>query len=121
MSPPTASAIDRPVRVLIDAQLPPGLKLLLTAAGHEARHVSDIGLRDATDPVLWDYALREGIAIFTKDEDFALRRVRDREGPTIVWLRVGNCSRDALVRWLTPLLGSIEKLVEAGEGLIEVR
>jgi predicted nuclease of predicted toxin-antitoxin system len=109
------------VKILIDAQLPPGLKPSLAQAGHEANHVFEIGLRDADDAQLWGYAVREGAAILTKDEDFAARRLRQADGPTIIWLRVGNCSRAALLRWLTPLLASIEALVEAGESVIEVR
>jgi predicted nuclease of predicted toxin-antitoxin system len=109
------------VKILIDAQLPPSLKLMLAEAGHEAHHVVDVGLRDAADAQVWGYAEREGIAILTKDEDFAARRLREPHGPTIIWLRVGNCSRAALIRWLTPLLASIEALVAAGEGVIEVR
>ena len=37
------------MKILIDAQLPPGLKLMLAEAGHEALHVVDVGLRDADD------------------------------------------------------------------------
>jgi predicted nuclease of predicted toxin-antitoxin system len=109
------------VKILVDAQLPPGLARLLTAAGHEAAHVGDIGLRGATDTALWDHAIRENAVIFTKDEDFALRRLRLEVGPTIVWLRVGNASNTALRRWLAPLLPQIEQMVARGESLIEVR
>jgi predicted nuclease of predicted toxin-antitoxin system len=109
------------VKILIDAQLPPGLKPLLTQAGHEAYHVVEVGLRDAGDAQLWGYAVREQMVILTKDEDFAARRLREPHGPIVVWLRVGNCSRAALVRWLIPLLGSIDALVQAGERVIEVR
>jgi predicted nuclease of predicted toxin-antitoxin system len=73
------------------------------------------------DGQVWGYAAREGITILTKDEDFAARRLREPHGPTIIWLRVGNCSRAALVRWLMPLLASIEALVEAEESVVEVR
>lgn len=109
------------MKILIDAQLPPGLKTILARAGHEARHVVDVGLRNASDAAVWDYAVTEGAAILTKDEDFAARRSRAPHGPTIIWLRVGNCSRAALARWLTPLLVSIEAFVQAGEAVIEVR
>jgi predicted nuclease of predicted toxin-antitoxin system len=78
-------------------------------------------LRDASDAALWDHAMREGAVIFTKDEDFALRRLREQTGPAIVWLRAGNCSRSALERWLMPLLSGIDQMVAAGEVLIEVR
>jgi predicted nuclease of predicted toxin-antitoxin system len=30
------------VKILIDAQLPPGLKLMLAEAGHKAHHVVDV-------------------------------------------------------------------------------
>jgi predicted nuclease of predicted toxin-antitoxin system len=109
------------VKRLIDAQLPPGLKLILASAGHEAHHVVDVGLRDADDAQVWRYAVQEGTAILTKDEDFAARRLREPRGPTIIWLRVGNCSRSALIRWLTPLLPSIEALIAAGETVVEIR
>jgi predicted nuclease of predicted toxin-antitoxin system len=71
--------------------------------------------------MLWEYAVREGTAILTNDEDVAARRLRESHGPTVIWLRVGNCSRAALVRWLMPLLASIEAFVEAGESVVEVR
>ena len=109
------------MKILIDAQLPPALAALLVGAGHQARHVAEVGLRDATDPAVWDHALRERAVIFTKDEDFALRRLRAQTGPAVVWLRVGNSSNLALQRWLMPLLSEIERLVAAGEALIEVR
>jgi predicted nuclease of predicted toxin-antitoxin system len=109
------------VKILIDAQLPPGLKVLLARAGHDSYHVTDIGLRDAADSVVWEYAVREKAIILTKDEDFAARRLRARDGPTIIWLRVGNSSRAALAHWLMPLLPSIQNLVDGGESIIEIR
>ena len=67
-----------------------------------------------------EYAVREGIAVRTKDEDFAVRRLREPHDPIIIWLRVGNSSRAALVRWLAPLLASIEALVAVAKRFIEV-
>jgi predicted nuclease of predicted toxin-antitoxin system len=109
------------VRILVDAQLPPGLKSMLSGAGHQALHVIDVGLRDASDAMIWDYAVAQGMVILTKDEDFASRRLRTAHGPTILWLRVGNCSRVALEHCLTPLLATIEGFISAGETVIEVR
>lgn len=106
---------------LIDAQLPPSLAGVLIAAGHRALHVRDVGLRDASDQRIWDYALRERAVVLSKDEDFAQRRLHTASGPTIVWLRVGNVTTDALRLWLTPLLPQIERMIAAGEGVIELR
>jgi predicted nuclease of predicted toxin-antitoxin system len=57
------------VKILIDAQLPPNLKIMLAEAGHEALHVVDVGLRDAEDAQVWGYAVQQETAILTKDED----------------------------------------------------
>jgi predicted nuclease of predicted toxin-antitoxin system len=39
--------------------------------GHEAEHVADRGMQEASDAAIWDLALREHVAILTKDKDFA--------------------------------------------------
>ena len=62
------------MRFLVDAQLPPALAKFLAAGCHEAMHVGDCGLQDASDGAIWDFASKDGSAIVTKDEDFAHRR-----------------------------------------------
>ena len=110
------------MRFLVDAQLPPALAKLINDQGHTAEHVTDLGMRDANDSAVWDYALEHEAIILTKDEDFAHRRNQPRDTtPIVVWLRVGNTSRKALLDWFKPLLPRIEPLVEQGDRLIEVR
>jgi predicted nuclease of predicted toxin-antitoxin system len=109
------------VKFLVDAQLPPALARLIDAAGHEAEHVADAGLRDASDAAIWSHAQTTGAIVLTKDEDFAARSLRGGAGPVVVWLRVGNTSRAALLRWFMPLLPQVVSLIEAGERLVEVR
>lgn len=41
---------------LIDAQLPPSIAQFVVAQGHEANHVSDVGLQEAKDNEFWNYA-----------------------------------------------------------------
>ena len=72
------------MRFLVDAQLPPALARWLAERGHAAVHVADQGMQAASDTTIWDYALREGAAIITKDEDFAQRKVLTAQGPTVV-------------------------------------
>jgi predicted nuclease of predicted toxin-antitoxin system len=85
------------VNFLVDAQLPPALALWLVQQGHTAAHVEDLGLRKAEDTEIWQYALRTGALIITKDEDFAERTARTTTGPIIVWLRIGNATNRALM------------------------
>lgn len=106
---------------VVDAQLPPALARMLTDQGHTARHAEDLGLRHSNDNDIWQWALTNNAIIFTKDEDFPRRALVSRRAPVIVWLRVGNTSRRALLAWVTPLLAQIEAEVARGESIIEVR
>ena len=109
------------MRFVVDAQLPPALARLLEAHGHQAEHVEDIGLRNAADVPIWNHALQASAIIVTKDEDFAHRSRQGAPSPAVVWLRVGNTSRKALLAWFDPLLPQIVSLLNQGERLIEVR
>jgi predicted nuclease of predicted toxin-antitoxin system len=109
------------MRFLVDAQLPPALARLLASHGHEAEHVEDIGLREADDSPIWRYALENGAILVTKDEDFPHRLRQGGPAPVVLWLRIGNTSRRALLRWFEPLLPQIESLVGQGERFLEMR
>ena len=109
------------MRWIIDAQLPPVLIRLLGPRGHEAEHVAEVGLRQADDNTIWQRALADDAIIITKDEDFPIRASASRSAPRIVWLRIGNASRRALLAWLEPRLPAIEARLKQGERLIEVR
>lgn len=109
------------MRFIVDAQLPPALARLLTSLGHHAEHVADIGLRDSEDSPIWSHALKYHAIIITKDDDFPHRLSQSRKGPVIVWLRLGNTTRAALLKWFEPLLPQILLSVEQGDRLVEVR
>lgn len=94
---------------------------LLEGQGHVAEHVEDVGLRHADDSTIWTYAVSQQAIIITKDEDFPQRMPQAQSKPVIVWLRIGNTSRRALLQWFEPLLPQIESLIAQGERLIEVR
>ncbi len=105
----------------MDAQLPPALCVFLSDRGHTAWHVVHLGCEKAADRIIWDEASKRQATVLTKDEDFASRAVMKGGGPAVVWVRVGNCSNDALLKWLEPLLPEIVARLESGERLIEVR
>lgn len=109
------------MKLIVDAQLPPVLAEELRKAGCDAVAVREIGLRDAKDSVIWDYALKHGAAIITKDEDFAERCLHSTNPPVVIWLRIGNATNLALLKWFLPILPAILARLEAGDRLIEVR
>lgn len=109
------------MRFVVDAQLPPALARLLASHGHQAEHVADIGLLEAGDSSIWRYAMENQAVLVTKDEDFPHRFRQGGSAPVILWLRVGNTSRRALLEWFGRLLPQIETMIQQGESLIEVR
>jgi len=109
------------MRWIVDAQLPPALARMLAEHGHTAEHLVDVGLRHSSDETIWDYAEEHAAVIVTKDEDFPNRALIESSHPAIVWLRIGNCSRRALLQWFEPLLPDIVSRIESGETLIEIR
>ena len=107
-------------RFLVDAQLPPALAKRLSALGYPADHVNRIGLGAAGDLAIWSYAVENATVLLTKDEDFvALARRAPRTTP-VIWVRVGNCTNDALWRVLEPALSEILLALEGGERVIEI-
>jgi predicted nuclease of predicted toxin-antitoxin system len=108
------------VKFLIDAQLPVALAETLRCMGHEAKAVREVGLRDAEDESIWQFAKAQQLTIITKDEDFAERSIRNLDGPAVIWLRVGNCSNLTLLKWLIPLLPGIMARLDLGDRLVEV-
>ena len=109
------------MKLVVDAQLPPSLAEALRRAGCDAVAVREIGLREAKDTAIWQYALENNAAILTKDEDFAERCVRSQNPPVVVWLRIGNATNPVLLGWLMPILPAVLGRIEAGDRIIEVR
>ena len=93
------------MKLVVDAQLPPALAEALRQAGCDAVAVREIGLRDAKDAAIWQYALENNAAILTKDEDFAERCLRSEGPPVIIWLRIGNATNSVLLGWLRGSVG----------------
>jgi predicted nuclease of predicted toxin-antitoxin system len=109
------------VKLIVDAQLPPSLAEALRQTGCDAVAVREVGLQQAKDAAIWQYALKNNAAILTKDEDFAERCLRIQNPPVVIWLRIGNATNPALLGWLMPILPAVLARIEAGDRLIEVR
>ena len=108
------------MRFLVDAQLPPALPRWLVSRGHEAEHVFDRGLTSADDRTIRRDAESTGSILVTKDEDFALLKAIEPEGPVVVWIRLGNTRRQELLRWFERMLPVVMAAIERGDSLIEV-
>jgi predicted nuclease of predicted toxin-antitoxin system len=80
------------MKLLFDQNLSPRLPGLLSDIYPESVHVREVGLREADDLAIWQYAKAEGYAIISKDSDFQQRSLLHGAPPKFIWLRVGNCT-----------------------------
>lgn len=109
------------MRFLIDAQLPPALARWLGERGHAARSAREAGLRDSDDGSIWNFAMSGDWIVVTKDEDFVDRCLLGGPAPAVIWIRLGNCTNQALFARLAPIMPEILRQLGAGHRLIEVR
>ena len=109
------------MKFLVDANLPPALARWLASEGHDARHVSDLGIEAMPDRAIWQRARDLGACIVTKDEDFVLLQALDRAGPPVVWVRIGNAVRTVLLQRIPGLWPEVVSAIERGEKIVEVR
>jgi predicted nuclease of predicted toxin-antitoxin system len=76
------------MRLLFDANISPEVARRLSASGHDAIHVVDIGLLAASDPEIMQAAAAEERVLVTADSDFAaMLALGERRAPSVVLLR----------------------------------
>lgn len=80
------------MKLLFDQNLSPRLPSILADLYPDSVHVREVGLRDAQDTDIWDYARLNGFVIVSKDSDFQQRSLLYGHPPKFIWLRVGNCT-----------------------------
>ncbi len=88
------------MKLLFDENLSPKLPRLLATQFPGSLHLRDCGLKGATDEDIWEYAEANNFTIVSKDSDFYQRSLFYGSPPKFVWLRIGNCTREDLVRLL---------------------
>ena len=72
---------------------------LVTALGDDypdSKHVRNVGMKDAPDTEVWNYAKAHGFMIVSKDSDFHQRSLLLGSPPKVIWVRLGNCSTKAV-------------------------
>ncbi|HHY48144.1 MAG TPA: DUF5615 family PIN-like protein [Alphaproteobacteria bacterium] len=110
------------MKFLVDAQLPIALARWLSGNGLDARHVCDLELDRASDSEIWRRAKEDGFIIVTKDDDFRLLADRlVRIPPQVVWVRLGNCRKQALLDAFASVLPQLLAALESGERIVEIR
>lgn len=106
---------------LVDNQLPAALAQYLRRRGFDCLHVLDVGLAEATDADICEYAIREDCIIISKDQDFFYLASQPKAKISLIWVRLGNCRTPALLQAFERFWPEIETCLAAGDNIIEIR
>jgi predicted nuclease of predicted toxin-antitoxin system len=109
------------LKFVVDNQLPVALARFLTALGHDCVHVLDVDLAQASDAEIWKFACEHHMAVVSKDADFLHLIDRTDTAASLVWVRLGNCSKDRLLAAAGELWSDVVRSLEDGESVVEIR
>ena len=98
--------------LLFDQNISPRLVDRLVDIYPGSVHVFSLGLGNAMDIEIWQYAHDHDYMIVTKDADFSELGVIKGFPPKIIWIRRGNCSTQDIESILRENYSAINALSE---------
>ncbi|TNE48125.1 MAG: hypothetical protein EP344_19085 [Bacteroidetes bacterium] len=114
--------------LLLDENMLPSFCAILQEYGHHARHVYSVGLGNAPDEAILDFARQAGDTILTNDLDFSrIMALSQAELPSVITFRLGALNRELFRNIVLLNFTSLEEAVREGslitidEGGIRIR
>jgi predicted nuclease of predicted toxin-antitoxin system len=101
--------------LLFDQNISPRLVDRLADIYPDSVHVSTLGMGNAMDSEIWQYAHDHDYVIVTKDADFSELGVVRGFPPKIIWIRRGNCSTQEIESILRENYAAIKTLSDDNE------
>jgi len=102
-------------RILLDQGLPRSAVKILGIRGWDVLHTGDIGLSNASDREIIEYARKEGRIVITLDADFhAILAVENAREPSVIRIRQEGLRGDALSELIEKIWPKIQTQLETG-------
>lgn len=109
------------MKLLFDENLSPLLVRRLADLFPDSAHVHDLGLGQADDATILNFARDQDYVVVTKDADFrALRLLFGKPVPRVAWIRLGNGSTSMIEIALRSRALAIEALADDDTGIIDI-
>lgn len=99
------------MKLLLDENLSDRIPARISTVFPGSSHVKALGLANEPDETIWQVARDNGFAILTKDWDFHQMSLLRGFPPKIIFLRIGNCSTDAIIGLLTKCALDLSKFL----------
>ena len=109
------------MRLLFDQNISPKIIKQLDADFPGSRHVRHVGLEDASDSIIFDYAKLNNLSIVTFDSDFVDLNIVRGIPPKIIWLKTGNLTTRSISEMLKKNVAIIIEFLESEDnGILEI-
>lgn len=110
------------MKIWVDAQLSPAIAAWInrTFDNVEEESVRALGLRDATDPEIFEEAKKTDAVVMSKADDFIQLIEQRGTPPKLIWITCGNTSNARMREILSTTLLKVKELLESGENVVEI-
>lgn len=106
------------MKLLFDQNISPRIVRLIEADFPGSLQVRQVGLEDASDAHIFDYAKLNGCTVVTFDSDFVDLNIIRGIPPKIIWLKTGNLTTRAISALLRKNLDVIRSFLTSEEAEI---
>ncbi|MDR9363952.1 MAG: DUF5615 family PIN-like protein [Balneolaceae bacterium] len=103
------------MKLLFDQNLSYRLVQLLEDYFPNSEHVKLLGMEEATDSSIWEYAKENNFVIISKDSDFHQRSFLFGHPPKVIWIHKGNCSTNEIYDTILTYLEDIVRFINNSE------
>ena len=97
------------MKLLFDQNLSPRLVKQLVDLFPNSNHVFPLGLDQAEDIEVWEYAKLNDFVLVTKDADFGDISILRGFPPKVIWIRRGNCKTSHIEQILRDNFNIVEQ------------
>ncbi len=103
------------VKILLDMCLTPKWREPLENLGHEVKHWSEVGARNAPDTSIMNWALENDYIVFTNDLDYGISLSSSgAAGPSVIQARGGDVRPSVILASVAEALSDAESELKAG-------
>ena len=102
------------MKLLLDEDLSDSIVSRISDSFPGSTHIKAVGLKEADDSVVWEWAKQHGFSIVSKDTDFHQRAIVFGHPPKFIWLRVGNCQTGLIAGVLRSRYEVIRRFIQSG-------
>lgn len=103
------------MNLLFDQNISPKIIKHLSELFQGALHIRNVGLEDAADTLIFEFAKKNNLALVTFDSDFVDLNVIRGIPPKIIWMKTGNLTTKSVAALLNKNSNLIKMFLDSDQ------